>query len=339
LAEQSRFSSNLESNSMQNNQTPSPAAPSQRSNRPIIKKLGTLDLGIVETTPVIWKNRLLRFELIHSDYRTNSAARNHYRFVDFETNQTSLPFAWDYSYGSAHVEKDTMFVFATRQGGKGEMDVLWSTDLQHWEARTALSLPGWGLYNQSVCRGDGRYVMAFEVGEPAEMVGVRFTNFFAESSDLFTWRVLPPEDHVFARDRYTACPVIRYLDDGFYYMIYLECIPLFPLKPRPEWRTEDCTFESHIVRTRDFIQWENSPFNPVLQGSQEDRHPAHYGFTEEQQKKIARAVNRNNSDVDLCEWNGQTVVLYSWGAQTGTEFLAHARFDGSLKRFLTGFFP
>src|SRR5437879_9348636 len=55
------------------------------------------------------------------------------------------------------------------------------------------SLPGWGLYNTTVCKADGRYVMAIEVGEPPEVVGVRFTNFFAESTDLLTWKVRSEE--------------------------------------------------------------------------------------------------------------------------------------------------
>jgi len=47
----------------------------------------------------------------------------------------------------------------------------------------------------------------------------------------------------------------------------------------------------------------------------------------------------NNSDVDLCEFRGRTIITYSWGNQQGTEFLAEAVYDGSLASFLKGFFP
>ena len=56
-------------------------------------------------------------------------------------------------------------------------------------------------------------------------------------------------------------------------------------------------------------------------------------------QKVAVAVDRNNSDVDFCEFRGRTVITYSWGNQQGTEFLAEAVYDGTLASFLKGFFP
>ena len=62
-------------------------------------------------------------------------------------------------------------------------------------------------------------------------------------------------------------------------------------------------------------------------------------LTAPQREHIAKAVNINNSDVDLCEFNGKTIIYYSWGNQQGVEFLAEAFYDGTLERFLKGFFP
>jgi hypothetical protein len=90
-----------------------------------------------------------------------------------------------------------------------------SDDLKAWESRPALELPGWGLFNTSVCKAGDRYVMAIEVGRPPEVVGVPFTARFAESTDLTTWTLLP-EDRVFTRERYSACPSIRFLAGWFY---------------------------------------------------------------------------------------------------------------------------
>jgi len=109
-------------------------------------------------------------------------------------------------------------------------------------------------------------------------------------------------------------------------MIYLEA------RPGP-------TYEPHIVRSSNLIQWESSPFNPVMQFSEEDKIIGNPNLTEEQQEHIAKAVNINNSDVDLCEFNGQVIIYYSWGDQQGTEFLAHGVYDGDLDNFLRGFFP
>ena len=35
---------------------------------PVVEKLGTADLSMVETTPVFWKGDLLRFESVRTDY-------------------------------------------------------------------------------------------------------------------------------------------------------------------------------------------------------------------------------------------------------------------------------
>ena len=109
-------------------------------------------------------------------------------------------------------------------------------------------------------------------------------------------------------------------------MIYLEA------KPGP-------TYESHIVRSQDLIHWQSSPLNPVIHFSAEDKKIANPKLNAEQQEHVTKAVNINNSDLDLCEFQGRTVIYYSWGNQHGTEFLAQAVYDGTLEKFLRGFFP
>ena len=118
---------------------------------------------------------------------------------------------------------------------------------------------------------------------------------------------------------------MRYLD-GRYYMIYLEA------RPGP-------TYEPHIVRSPDLVHWESSPLNPVIQFSAQDKVIANLKLTAEQRAHIAAAANLNNSDVDLCEFEGKVVINYSWGDQQGTEFLAEAVYEGTLASFLKGFFP
>jgi alpha-L-fucosidase len=109
-------------------------------------------------------------------------------------------------------------------------------------------------------------------------------------------------------------------------MIYLEA------RPGP-------TYESHIVRSRDLVHWEASALNPVIQHSPEDKIIGNSRLNAAERQRIAAAVNLNNSDLDLCEFNGKTVIYYSWGNQQGIEHLAHAVYEGSLESFLKGFFP
>ena len=86
-------------------------------------------------------------------------------------------------------------------------------------------------------------------------------------------------------------------------------------------------------------RWEPSPLNPILKASPDDKRIANPRLTADQRTKIARAVDLNNSDVDLCEFRGKTVISYSWGNQQGIEFLAEAVFDGPLAGFFKVFFP
>lgn len=295
------------------------------SGRPLIRKLGTVDCDMVETTPLVFRGRLYRFEYVRDRfYRPNSTGASYFRFVDMESGAYTPAFARRFHLGCAHAEGDTMYVFGVPAWGGASVQVFWSKDLADWKERTALATPGWGLYNSSVCRGrDGLYVMAVEVGEPPEEVGVRFTMRFAVSADLLDWQ-LTPRDHVYSREKYTACPALRWFEP-WYYMIYLEAYP-------------GPTYAPCIVRSRDLVGWEPSRLNPIMCHSDEDKRIADPSIPDEERERIRGIENVNNSDVDLCEWQGRTVLFYSWGTQRGDEFLARAEYDGPLEELLQGYF-
>jgi alpha-L-fucosidase len=296
----------------------------EKSKRPAVKKLGTLDCDMVETSPVVFNDRLYRFESVRPTYHGNQTGNSYFRFLDVEAGNSTPPFAKGFHLGSAFVDGDAAYAFGVNEWGGSRITVFKSKDLSQWEHRVAFEAPGWGLYNTSVCKAGDRYVMALEVGHPPEVVGVGFTIFFAESKDLLTWKLLPTEC-VYAKEKYTACPTLRF-HGGHYYMVYLKA------RPGP-------SYESHIVRSKDLIQWESSPLNPVLAHSEEDKRIANLRLTEVQRERIVKARNVNNSDLDFCEYKGKTIVYYSWGNQQGTEFLAEGMHDGKPTDFLRGFFP
>ncbi len=301
-------------------------ANAQEDRRPAIRKLGTIVCDLVEATPVVWQGRLYRFEYVrHGSYKPNTSGDSYFRFVDVQSNQATAGFAAGYHLGCAHVEGDRVWAFGTNIWDGERIQVFWSDDMQTWHEKPALELPGWGIFNTSVCKGPEGYVMAFEIGRPPEETGAAFTTRFAVSDDLLTWR-LTSSECVFSKDRYTACPAIRYLDDGYYYMTYLEA------RPGP-------TYESHIVRSKDLVAWESSLLNPILHHDDQDRKIIGPDVTEEERERIATAVNLNNSDVDLCEFEGKTVIYYSWGNQQGVEHLAEAVYEGPMDEFLKGWFP
>ncbi|MFA6241151.1 MAG: hypothetical protein WC655_09490, partial [Candidatus Hydrogenedentales bacterium] len=280
---------------------------------PKIEKLGTIDCDMVETTPVVFKGKLYRFEYVRGFYyKPNTTGDSYFRFVDTATGDYTPGFAKGFDLGSAYAEGDTMYAFGVDNWGGSKLSVFWSKDLATWESKVILELPGWEIFNNSVCKGPDGYVMAFEIGAPPEETGSGFTSRFARSKDLMNWELTPAEC-VHRKDRYSACPAIHFLD-GLYYMVYLE--------------GHTNAYEPHITRSKDLITWEDSPFQPIMRHSEEDKQIANPKLTEEQRQYIAGARNKNNSDFDFCEFNGKTVINYSWGNQEGKEFLAQARYDG-----------
>ena len=286
-------------------------------------KLGTIDCALVETTPVVFNGRLYRFEYVRAQYANNSTGDSYFRFVDHATGEPSASFAAGYHLGNVMVDGDTLFVAGTNHWDGEHVDIFVSRDMRRWESWNALDLPGYGLFNTSLCRDDDRYVLMFEVGKPPEIAGVRCTARFATSPDMKHWDLMPAEC-TYSKDRYTAPHCLRYLN-GYYYNFYLEAV--------------DGEYEQRVVRSTDLILWESSRLNPVLRASDEDRRVANLHLTPDQRERVRVAANINNSDIDFCEYRGQLIINYSWGNQQGIEHLAEGRFAGTLAEFLTGWFP
>ena len=295
--------------------------PKNELKRPIIKKLGTIDCDLVETTPIVFKNELYRFEYVRIGYEANQTGDSYFRFINHQSGEATPSFAKGYHLGSAFVECDTVYVTAVNIWDGERIQMFASSDLANWDSWTILYLPNYGIFNTSMCKAENRYVLMYEIGKPEEEVGKRFTARFAISEDLRHWEITPPNCN-YSKDRYTAPHCLRYFE-GYYYNFYLEAFK---------------GYETRVVRSKDFVNWESSPLNPVLRANADDKKIANPNLTPEQRKKIAEAKNINNSDIDFCEFNGQLILNYSWGNQQGTEFLAEAVFEGTLKEFLKSWF-
>ncbi len=205
------------------------------------------------------------------------------------------------------------------------LQTLRSSDLIHGETLPARTFPeDVGIYNTSVCRGPDRYVMAIEIGGTNPVVGRPFTCAFAQSQNLIDGELLPTDRCEYDRSRYTACPTIRCGE--FYDMIYPEGVSCHRWIP-------------YIVRTVDFEHFEPGVKNPGMFFSGEDKKcPTPNHWIGNSLRPFAHSMNCNRSDADLCELEGKTVILYSWGNQLGREFLAQAEYDGKMEDFLASFF-
>jgi hypothetical protein len=290
--------------------------------KPEIIKLGTIDVGLVETTPVVFRDRLYRFEYVRPGYSGNNTDDSYFRFVDHETGEYSAPFAHGYHLGNVMVDDDTLYVTGTDIWDGEIVDIFCSTDMVNWETWNAVNMPGWGIFNTSMCKADGKFVLMFEVGKPEEVAGVRFTARFTTSADAKNWELTPPAC-TYSKDRYTAPHALRY-HDGFYYNFFLESV--------------DGGWEQYVVRSRDLVKWDLSPLNPVLAADDADRVIHNPNLPREHRDRVAGAVNNNNSDIDFCEIEGRLIINYSWGNQHGIEHLAEAVYEGTEAEFLTGWF-
>src|SRR5207249_3595896 len=149
-------------------------------------------------------------------------------------------------------------------------------------------------FNTSLCKAGSEYVLAFEIDKPAAEAGVPFTIRFLKSRDLQAWTLTPSACN-FSKERYSAAPCLRWSEDSFY-LFYLEAHQ---------------GYETRLVRSRDLVNWEASPLNPVLRASAEDKKIANPNLTREQRSAIAAAKNINNSDLDFCEYQGRLILNYS----------------------------
>src|SRR5947209_7317227 len=100
--------------------------------RPLIRKLGTIDLDLVETTPVVFGGRLYRFEWVREGYWNNQRKTNYFRFVDHETGAVTPPFADGHEFGSAFVDGSTMYVTGTQ--ARSAVNIFASRDLTNWQS-------------------------------------------------------------------------------------------------------------------------------------------------------------------------------------------------------------
>jgi hypothetical protein len=289
--------------------------------RPQIRKLGTIDVDMVETTPIVWQGQLWRFEWVRPGTHDQAGRAGCFRFRNRESGAVTPSFASGYQFGSAFVENGTVYVTGTT-AARQHLGMFVSRDLKTWHEQTVIDDPKYGMFNTSLWKAAEEYVLAFEIDRPSEETGAPFTIRFAKSPDLQNWTVTPPECN-FTKDRYSAAPCLRW-SKGWYYLFYLEAHD---------------GYETRVVRSHDLAHWAASPLNPVLRASEEDRMIANSSLSTTESASAARAKDINNSDLDFCEWHGKLMMNYSWGDQTGIEFLAEAVYDGTQDQFLSAWFP
>lgn len=286
------------------------------------QKLGTIDLDVVESNPIIFQGKPYLMEYVRcrgehgpsKTYHGNTLNQPYCRFLNLEDMKSySAPFGIGYCFGNAWSDGDHIAVTVTDYwGGKG-FYILESDDMIHWsEVRPLYLNDNVHCYNSSMCKVGNKYINALEVGPRGGIVDCNNNyNVFAVSEDLKNWEILPD-----ARFPEPGGWLFRHFENWYFFFALLG--------------DYQKGFTTHIFRSRDLINWEASPQNPIFQFDEADRkiHPK-ASFTAEQLQDIAQALNINMSDIDMCNYNGKLLISYSWGDQSGHEFLALAEAEGS----------
>src|SRR5262249_1949002 len=107
------------------------AGPTEAGGRPFIRKLGTIDLDMVETTPLVFRGKLWRFEGVRQgtgqQYWNNQRQTNYFRFRDPATGEVTPPFADGHEFGSALSEGTRVCITGTQ--GRSRVNLFASENL------------------------------------------------------------------------------------------------------------------------------------------------------------------------------------------------------------------
>ncbi|HZK68928.1 MAG TPA: hypothetical protein VFC36_04940 [Paludibacter sp.] len=285
----------------------------QQHKRPELTKLpfafSQLNRNPMESTPVYFDSRLL----LVTNYRpieSTAKGEDSYLYIeDLHNGKEVSRFGSGHTFVSAFVNGPELNVFALEFSDFGRVfkskgiNRFVSRDLKTWIQETVI-LPEVNehLFNSSVCQDKNGYLMAYESDKP-----IQFCFKFARSKDLKKWEKISGIIYTGENYEYSACPVIRYFSP-YYYVIYLHA----PQSGHNGW-------VSYMSRSKDLVNWELSPYNPVLEAE--------------------AGEGKNNSDVDLIEYKGKTYIYYAIGDQATWGTVRVAMYDGLMKSFFENYFP
>ncbi len=297
--------------------------PQEGWKNPIVKQ-GRLGSPLVEVSPFVFNNKLY---LLENNQRfwdlPHSKPGDHFHedavwIRDVASGELVSTALTNHGFGTVLVWNDRVYVFAGNYG----RDKPWrqmtsitmtsSSDLKHWtDPVTVLeAAPGEFIYNTAVCRAGDQFVMLYETNDsqwPA------FTFKYLTSSDMAEWDLVP--DGIYGRDKYVGGPALYY-EAGWFYTLYLQVV--------------NGGFETRITRSKDLVNWQDAP---------KDRPFVTFDTSHRNIPLLHPDVRENNaSDVELCYFNGQTVLYFTGSDQTTAGDLQWATYDGTPRMLFEHFF-
>lgn len=285
---------------------------------------GKLDSPLVEVTPFVFQDRLYRLENWQKQWEsTDYPHGSHFeqdevRIRDMASERiVSVPLI-GHGLGMALVDDGRVYVFAGNWGTEKkwqitQIEMVSSDDLVNWTEPVVVpeAEPHEKFFNVSVCRADDRFVMLVESNDPKWPA---FTFKYFESKDLLEWTLIP--DALYGEEMYVGGPALYY-EGGLFYTLYLHSLG-------------KGYYETRVTRSSDLVHWQDAPVSrPIATFNPENK--VH-------RIRPSEIRETNASDVELCEWQGETLVYYTGGDQHQSGDLQWAEFDGSPRELLESFY-
>ena len=241
------------------------------------------------------------------------------RIRDIQTDKIVSVALRNHGFGTVLIWDERVYVFAGNYGENKpwrhitEITMTSSADLKNWtEPVTVLrAAPDEYFYNTAVCRAKDKFVLLYETNDK------RWPNFtlrYMESSDLRRWKEIPGA--LYGKDKYVGGPAL-YFEGDYYYTLYLESLG-------------NGNYETRITRSEDLVNWEDAP---------EDRPFITFDTTHKNIPLHEPDVSEcNASDVELCYYNGQTILYFTGGDQHICGDLQRATYEGTPQQLFEQFF-
>lgn len=263
---------------------------------------------MVEATPFYFNEKyyyiITEREILYSKTDTPQLS-----IFDLETNKRVKIVEKNLGLGSAVVFGDFVYVLGTRnwmEFGKSELFLLKLDRNFNVISKRVLvkATSDQKLYNSSIAiESSNKLVVSYEIDQKGlAAYSIKFLKLQLQKNDQFK---IENVEKVFKPTTYAACPTIRYID-GLYYLIYLTTN-----------HERHITFQSRISRSKDLINWEESP----------------YVFLS---PRIGDYVN--SSDVDFVDYHNRTLLFYAIGDQDTYSSIRGIELSMSVKDLLPLYF-
>lgn len=290
---------------------------------PIVKQ-GYLGSPLVETSPFVFNNRLYLMENNQHFWDVPGAKPGDFfhedevRIRDVDSRKIVSVALKNHAFATLLVWEGKVYVFAGNYGNEKpwrqitDISMTSSSDLKNWTTPVTVlrASPGEYFFNTAICRAKDKFILLYETNDNRWKP---FTFRYMESSDLINWKELP--DAIYGKEKYVGGPALYY-EGGWYYTLYLESLKH--------------GYETRITRSKDLIHWVDAP---------EGRAFVTFDSSHKNIPLIKPDIGESNaSDVELCYYNGKTIIYFTGSDQTTAGDLQWATYDGTPAQLFEYFF-